>query len=170
MLFFFLHKFLLESDHKFIAKKRCNFMIYLGIIKNSMFFLHKFMHFYCINLWQKVIINLWAIATQKFMAKKCVFFLMFDQIIKNFYVFCITSCFFWRKFFINSDHKFTAKNAVFYDFFFFNHKKSYVFLHKFMHSFLHKFMTKSDHKFMGNSYPKINGKKCVFFSWFSIKS
>ena len=75
------------------------------------------MHFYCINLWQKVIINLWAIATQKFMAKKCVFFLMFYQIIKNLYVFCITLCFFWRKFFIKSDHKFMAKNTVFYDFF-----------------------------------------------------
>ena len=35
----------------------------------------KSMHFYCINLWQKAIINLWAIATQKLMAKNGSFFL-----------------------------------------------------------------------------------------------
>ena len=86
-------------------------------------FLHKFMPIYCINLWKKMIINLRAICTHYFMAKKSIF----CRTHKKYQVFChkfmpIYCINLWQKMIINlwaiCVHKFMAKKHRFFMIFF----------------------------------------------------
>ena len=103
-----------------------NFYDFLLNHKKWYVFLHKFMQFFGINLWQKVTINLWAISIHKFMAKKCAIFMIFFWIIKNDIFFHKFMQFFginlWQKVTINlwaiSTQKFMATNCTFFFIFF----------------------------------------------------
>ena len=117
--------------HKFRAQKKEFFYDFFGIIKNNVFFLHKFMPIYCINLWKKMIINLRAICTHYFMAKKSIF----CRTHKKYQVFChkfmpIYCINLWQKMIINlwaiCTHKFMAKKRCIF-MIFFGIKKIFVF-------------------------------------------
>ena len=79
------------------------------------------MPIYCNNLWQKLLMNLWAICTHKFRAQKKEFFYDFFGIIKNNVFFCINLCLFIaliyeKKMIINlraiCTHYFMAKKSI----------------------------------------------------------
>ena len=104
------------SSHKLMAK--CNFsLFFFGIIKKYLFFWHKFMHIYCINLSHKMVIKL---VPANFFAKKCSFFYDFLCNKKKSCVFWHEFMYFhcinlWQKMIINLwaffTHKFMAKKV-----------------------------------------------------------